>query len=140
MPLEVPPLRDRETDINILANYFASLYAQEAANRPISFANSTFTFFGSYGWPGNVRELKNLVERLTILHPGQAISVDQLPAEIRQAEPKGPMSIEESMDSVERTMIQDALLKAGGKKGMAAERLGISRHSLKRKMQRLGLS
>lgn len=140
MPLEIPPLRDREQDIEALANHFARRFAEETADHPIGFAKSTLTFFNSYDWPGNVRELKNLVERLTILHAGQVISVDHLPAEFKAVEPRGPVSIEESMDGVERNMIHDALLKSGGKKGIAADRLGISRHALKRKMQRLGLS
>jgi DNA-binding NtrC family response regulator len=139
VPLEIPPLRDRGSDIDLLANYFARRFAHETGKGAIWFAKSTLAFFGSYPWPGNVRELRNLVERLTILYPGQMISVDLLPAEFRQVEPTGPVSIEESMDGVERNMIQDALLKSGGKKGIAAERLGISRHALKRKMQRLGL-
>ncbi|MGH1417710.1 MAG: sigma-54-dependent transcriptional regulator [Hyphomicrobiaceae bacterium] len=140
MPLDVPPLRNREGDIEILANYFAQRFAEESENQKIEFTSSARRFFNSYEWPGNVRELKNLVERLTILHSGKVISVDQLPSEIRNAEPKGSISIEDSIDNVERNMINDALLKAGGKKGIAAERLGISRHALKRKMQRLGVS
>ncbi|OUS20340.1 hypothetical protein A9Q95_08085 [Rhodobacterales bacterium 59_46_T64] len=139
MPIEIPPLRDRGQDIELLANYFAQRFAQETANKPIGFGKSTIAFFNSYPWPGNVRELRNLVERLTILHAGQVISADHLPSEFKSVDPVGPMSIEESIDGVERNMIQDALLKSGGKKGVAAERLGISRHALKRKMHRLGL-
>lgn len=140
VPVHIPPLRERDKDIEVLANHFARRFADESATQPIGFAKSTLIFFASYAWPGNVRELKNLIERLTILHPGQLISVEQLPAEIRSIEPKSPVSIEESMDNVERNLIQDALIKCRSKKGLAAERLGISRHALKRKMQRLGLS
>jgi len=140
VPVHIPPLRERDKDIELLANHFSRRFADESATQTIGFAKSTLTFFASYTWPGNVRELKNLVERLTILHPGQLISVEQLPAEIRSVEPKSPLSIEESMDNVERNLIQDALIKCRSKKGLAAERLGISRHALKRKMQRLGLS
>ncbi len=140
LPLEILPLRERDQDIELLTKHFARLYAEESASKSVGFSKSTLTFFDSYPWPGNVRELKNLVERLTILHPGQIISVDQLPAEIRNVEPRKPVSIEESMDNVERNMIQDTLIKCRGKKGLAAERLGISRHALKRKMQRLDMS
>lgn len=140
VPLEILPLRERDKDIELLAKHFARLYAEESASKTIGFTKSTLTFFNSYPWPGNVRELKNLIERLTILHPGQVISVDQLPAEIRNVEPRAPVSIEESMHNVERNMIQDTLIKCRGKKGLAAERLGISRHALKRKMQRLDMS
>lgn len=140
IPLEIPPLRERENDVEVLANYFSQRFAEQSAVRPIGIGNSAIAFLKSYLWPGNVRELKNLIERMTILHAGQVISAEQLPVEIKAVEPRGPVSIEETMDGVERSMIQEALLKAGGKKGLAADRLGISRHALKRKMQRLGLS
>ncbi|MDO6478016.1 sigma-54 dependent transcriptional regulator [Shimia thalassica] len=140
MPVEIPPLRERDTDIQVLANHFAQKFAEDAAVRPIAIGKSALALLKGYPWPGNVRELKNLVERLTILHAGQIIEADHLPSEFKNVEPAGPVSIEDSMQSVERAMIQDALLKSGGKKGMAAERLGISRHALKRKMQRLTLS
>jgi len=140
VPLHVPPLRERDGDVETLAFYFAGKFSEGAANRNISFTSSTLTFFKSYAWPGNVRELKNLIERLTILHPGKMISFEHLPPEIRNVEVKEPVSIEESMNNVERDMIHDALLKSGGKKGITAERLGISRHALKRKMQKLGMS
>ncbi|MEJ2036628.1 MAG: sigma 54-interacting transcriptional regulator, partial [Maritimibacter sp.] len=100
----------------------------------------TRDFFRSYAWPGYVRELKNLVERLSIIYPGEVVSVDLLPSEIQMVKPQDALSIEESMETVERDLIREALMRCSGKKGLAAERLGISRHALKRKMQRLGLS
>lgn len=138
IPMEIPPLRERKEDIETLALYFAHRLGQETAIKPVAFAKSAISLMTAYGWPGNVRELKNLIERLAILHPGQLVSSDDLPLEIRAADAVGPETIEDSMRVVERTMIQEALLKSGGKKGVAAERLGISRHALKRKMQRLG--
>lgn len=140
VPLEIPPLRTREKDIELLAMHFATRFAQSSSGRAIGFDQRTRDFFRSYPWPGNVRELKNLVERLSILYPGQAITVDLLPSEIRSVEPQDALSIEESMETVERDLIREALMRCSGKKGLAAERLGISRHALKRKMQRLGLS
>lgn len=138
IPIEIPPLRERQEDIETLALYFAHRLGQESALKPVYFAKSTLALLKAYQWPGNVRELKNLMERLTILHPGQMVGPDDLPLEIRTAENADPVTIEDSMRLVERTMIQEALLKSGGKKGLAADRLGISRHALKRKMQRLG--
>ena len=138
IPVEIPPLRERKEDIETLALYFAHRLGQETAIKPVVFAKSAMSLMAAYGWPGNVRELKNLIERLAILHPGQLVGPDDLPLEIRATEDGGPETIEDSMRVVERTMIQEALLKSGGKKGAAADRLGISRHALKRKMQRLG--
>lgn len=138
IPVEIPPLRERKEDIETLALYFAHRLGQETAIKPVIFAKTAMSLMTAYRWPGNVRELKNLIERLAILHPGQLVSPDDLPLEIRAAEAVAPETIEDSMRVVERTMIQEALLKSGGKKGVAADRLGISRHALKRKMQRLG--
>ncbi len=140
VPMIVPPLRERDVDVQLLAYYFAEKLAKEASLRPIAISKSAMSVLKGYSWPGNVRELKSLIERFTILYPGQTVEADQLPAEIRHAEPTGPFSFEESLENVERSMIQDALLKSGGKKGVAADRLGISRHALKRKLQRLRLS
>lgn len=139
LPLDLPPLRDRRDDVETLAHYFAQRLAAEAALRPILLIKPVLSHLAAYPWPGNVRELKNLVERLTILHPGQRIGMEHLPAEFLTVPTETPGSIEESMRNVERNMIQEAMLKSGGKKGLAADRLGISRHALKRKMQRLGL-
>jgi DNA-binding NtrC family response regulator len=140
VPIIIPPLREREKDVELLAAHFAVKYARSSAVAPIGFDKSTREFFRSYDWPGNVRELKNLVERLSILYPGKTVTADLLPAEIKSIEPKPALSIEQSMENVERDLIRDALMRCKGKKGLAADRLGISRHALKRKMQRLGLT
>lgn len=140
MPVRLPPLKEREGDVELLTRYFAQRFAEDAGVRPIAFAKPVGEYLRSYPWPGNVRELKNLIERLTILYSGQTISVDQLPVEIREAEVRVPLNIEDSIQAVERNLVLDALRKSAGKKGRTADQLGISRHALKRKMQKLGLS
>lgn len=140
VPITIPPLRERDKDVELLAAHFAAKYARSSAVMPIGFDKATRAFFRSYDWPGNVRELKNLVERLSILYPGRTVTADLLPAEIKSVEPKAALSIEQSMENVERDLIRDALMRCKGKKGLAADRLGISRHALKRKMQRLGIA
>lgn len=140
MPIEIPPLRDREKDIKLLSLYFAKKFSDEAGNPPIRFPSNIQNILESYDWPGNVRELKNLIERLTILYPKSVITEDQLPIELRDTELKRVETIEESMINVERALVRDALTKCQGKKGLAADRLGISRHSLKRRMQKLDLT
>lgn len=140
VPVRLPPLKERDGDIELLTQYFAQRFAEESGSKAISFTKAVREFLRAYPWPGNVRELKNLIERLTILYAGQTISVDQLPLEILEAEVQAPLSIEDSMLAVEKNLVLDALRKNGGKKGVTADRLGISRHALKRKMQKLGLS
>lgn len=140
VPISIPALRARDGDVPLLAHYFAQRFAEKSGVKSISFSKSVGEYLQSYPWPGNVREIKNLVERLTIHHAGQIISIDQLPAEIRESEVQAPMGIEDSILAMERNLVLDALYKSGGRKGLTADQLGISRHALKRKMQKLGLS
>ncbi len=139
MPIQIPKLADRGNDIWLLANYFAEYFAQKEGCDPISFPSATREKLESYNWPGNVRELKNLVERLTILYPERIVSESQLPLEIRSMERENQGSITESLENAEKKLVLQALRDANGKKGMAAEKLGISRHALKRRIQRLGI-
>jgi DNA-binding NtrC family response regulator len=85
-----------------------------------------------------VRELKNLVERLTILSPGQAISATMLPSPMQGLQIE-PLVLGEQLELAERDLVTDALSRASGHKGLAASLLGISRHALKRRLHRLGL-
>ena len=142
--LIVPPLRARGEDLRELLDVFIESQAREEGCRPITIPPDTLDRLGAYSWPGNVRELRNLVERLTILHPGQRIRPDQLPAEFHAGEPRDhatrQASLEEQLQDTEREMIQQALDRTGGHKGRAAEELGMSRHAFKRRLHRLGLN
>ncbi len=140
LPLDVPPLRERREDIELLWMSFARKYARKMSCKQIRLDGAVRNQLSAYGWPGNVRELKNLVERLTILHPGTLIDSTHLPREIFSAVAPTESNIEEQMATIERALVCDALTKARGRKGVAADALGISRHALKRKMQRLGLT
>ncbi|MGL4409296.1 MAG: sigma-54-dependent transcriptional regulator [Zoogloea sp.] len=162
--LTVPPLRERGDDILHLAQHCAHQCAAEEHVTPIRFGEESAALMRAYAWPGNVRQLKNLVERLTILHPGQTITRAHLPAEILRdastpppggsgagippgaATPSpapggkvGGGSISETLNLTEREIILAALQATGGHKGRAADRLGISRHAFKRRLQRLGI-
>jgi DNA-binding NtrC family response regulator len=96
--------------------------------------------FLAYPWPGNVRELRNIIERLTILYPGRRIGASQLPPEFGgYGEGDKAGGIRDKIARTELEVITSALAQAGGRKGIAAEQLGISRHALKRRMQRLGM-
>ena len=144
--LSVPPLRDRGGDILLLARHFAERYAREERCAPVTFPPEAEAILLTHRWPGNVRELRNLVERLTILSPGRTVSPGDLPLVPVQAEvappPHGPgasRSIDAELEASERTLVLSALRQAGGHRSQAAKVLGISRHALKRRLQRLGL-
>jgi DNA-binding NtrC family response regulator len=141
--LVIPPLRERGEDLRELMDVFIESQAREEGCRPISIPPETLDRLVAYHWPGNVRELRNLVERLTILHPGQRIRPAQLPTEFQPVafggQPAGRNSLEAQLEETEREMIQQALDQSGGHKGRAAEQLGMSRHAFKRRLHRLGL-
>jgi two-component system response regulator AtoC len=138
----LPPLRDRCEDILLLAEHFALRYAASEHSSPVRLSSEAQACLLGHSWPGNVRELKNLMERLTILLPGKEISADDLPPQIAD----GPShavpadsSIARHMAAEEERILRDALERAQGHRGRAAELLGISRHALLRRLQRLGM-
>lgn len=137
--LSIPPLRKRGNDIRELLERFIDSQAREEGCKPIHLSPDAFECLQHYPWPGNVRELKNLVERLTILHPGQTIEPRHLPSELHSASDH-PHSLGDRLELTERQIVLDALANSGGHKGKAAETLGLSRHAFKRRLQRLGLS
>lgn len=142
--LTIPPLRERGEDLKELMDVFIETQAREEGCRPIAIPPETLDCLAAYAWPGNVRELRNLVERLTILHPGQRIRPVQLPAEFQPtgeslAAPR-TASLEAQLQQTERDVIRKALEHTGGHKGRAAQELGMSRHAFKRRLQRLGLT
>ena len=111
----------------------------------MSFAPEVEARFADYPWPGNVRELKNLIERLTILHPGRAATLAELPPDMLRLDAAAgagepPKTLSDSLDASERVLLTEALARAHGQKGRAAELLGISRHAFKRRLQRLNLT
>ena len=139
--LDIPALRERGDDILLLARHFAAHQGREEKVAPIAFAEDSAAALVRHRWPGNVRELKNLIERLTILLPGQTIGSAQLPAHLQSAEP-APASLaalDHQLERAERELVSDALSRSAGHKGLAADLLGISRHALKRRLQRLGI-
>ncbi len=157
--LTIPALRSRGDDIALLAEHFCHQYALKEGARPIKLDAEAKELLGAYLWPGNVRELKNLIERLTILYPGREIGRAELPDEIvradaapetprrpgasvatASADPEVATSIRATLADAERELVLGALRECGNHKGEAADRLGISRHAFKRRLQRLGIS
>lgn len=154
MPLTIPSLAERKEDIPVLTSNFVTELAAQEGCKPIRLTSETLTRLCNYDWPGNIRELRNTIERLTILHAGESISFDRLPPEIIGSSDQMPLPVTEkdahsneshgSLTSEiakrEAQCILDALAQSNGRKGEAANSLGISRHALKRRMQKLGLT
>ncbi len=144
--LEVPALRDRKSDITLLAEHFlaqqASLYEKPAQ----AFAADAATVLESYSWPGNVRELKNAVESATALSGSTCLGVGDLPSQIRNAatsrgptKPPGATGVA-PLHVVERRAIEVALEATRGNQSQAAQLLEVERHRFARMIRRHGLS
>ncbi|MEO8520743.1 MAG: sigma-54 dependent transcriptional regulator [Acidobacteriota bacterium] len=145
IPIFVPPLRDRESDIPLLASHFMAELAREYGRRPKQLDAGAAAGLRSYRWPGNVRELRNVVERLMIMVPGDTITLSDLvfldPSAVAVADPPGlpVLSLHDARDRFERDYILRALGAQQGNMSRTAEVLGVERSNLYRKMRAFGL-
>ena len=141
IPIEVPPLRARKDDIPQLVDHFIALFCSENGKRPKTVSGEALGYFLAYDWPGNVRELRNMVERLVIMAPGDVIVADDLPAPLRPkdatstAGERRERSLKEARDNFERAYILAELRAQDWNMTRTAERLGIERSHLYRKIK-----
>jgi len=136
--VELPPLREREEDIPLLAQHFLRKFAAENRKEITGFSHEATDFLLKYEWPGNVRELENAIERAVILAKSSSIEVADLPQEnllLAQSAPPG-----ESLREVEKNHILNILSETGGNHSEAARTLGISRATLYNKIRAYGLT
>ena len=147
-PIAVPALRERDSDILLLANTFLTRHARRHGIEEISFSKNCEKAIMSHYWPGNVRELENAVERAVILADvGKKIESDLLGiADVRtQVEAKSSVSSgsketdEESMEDVERKHIQKVLESCDGNRTHAAKKLGLNVRTLRNKIKEYDL-
>jgi formate hydrogenlyase transcriptional activator len=136
-PIDVPPLRERREDILPLAKYFIELYAAKVGKKVRSIEKRTARLLKGYSWPGNIRELQNVVERSTILCDSDAFCVEE---EWLQQETEPPAHLRPALTSLEREVIEAALVESRGRisgpRG-AAGRLGMPRTTLESKIKSL---
>jgi two-component system, NtrC family, response regulator HydG len=138
--LEMPPLRERRTDIPALAKFFLDRYTKENAKTLDGFAQETLEKLVAYDWPGNVRELENAVERAVVLCEGSEVDADDLPFDAAQPV-QGPVRIPGStMAELERHAILATLEATQGSTSRAAELLDISVRTIQYRLQEYGLS
>jgi sigma-54 dependent transcriptional regulator, acetoin dehydrogenase operon transcriptional activator AcoR len=147
-PIHVPPLRERLNDLPVMVeNILRQLAAELILPKVPRIGQHVIEMFQNYDWPGNIRELKNVLERAVIVSRGRMISREHFELKlgtgtgdsILLATPERK-SRREIIDSVERPAIEDALLRAGGKKARAARLLRMSRSTLRRRMVKLGIA
>jgi two-component system response regulator HydG len=132
VPLTIPPLRERRSEIAALAGSLLSELARRLGKH-VTIDRKAEEALERYRWPGNIRELRNALERALILSRGERITIEHLPADIRS--PQAPIADSgRSLDTREREHILEVLKETGGNRTKAAELLGISRSTLKRKL------
>jgi len=147
-PIFVPPLRERQDDIPMIADHFMADFAGEYGRRVKSFEPGALAVLQHYPWPGNVRELRNVIERMMIMVPGDAISAADLsfldPAGLTRPSisdiPTERMTLHEARDRFERDLILRTLAEQQGNMSRTAEVLGVERSNLYRKMKAFGIA
>lgn len=146
VPIYLPALRDRGDDIPILANYFIQHYNRAFKKNFYSIDPEAEKLLMNYSWPGNVRELRNIIERIFILGSGNTIKPEYLPPEIIFHERKKPWHSEfdipaegVSLENIEVSLLEKALIKANGNQSRAAQLLGISRDTLRYRIKKYNL-
>ncbi|QOX77975.1 sigma-54-dependent Fis family transcriptional regulator [Trichlorobacter lovleyi] len=135
--LRIPPLRERKGDIDLIARQFLEKWGRSCGRPPMRIAKEALERLRSYAWPGNVRELDNEIERAVALAYGDIITSGDL-SEVLQQAPAASGGRSLLKDS-EKQLIEQALKEAKGNKTQAAERLGMSREGLRKKLKRLGM-
>jgi transcriptional regulator with GAF, ATPase, and Fis domain len=137
--VQVPPLRDRTGDIEVLARHFI----EKHADRPVQISRGALDALSSHAWPGNVRQLENEIRRALVMADG-TIGLEHLSADVRSAGRGGAgasaaLDLRRRVDALEADLVRQALGKTGGNQTRAAELLGLSRFGLQKMIKRLGI-
>lgn len=132
--IKLPPLRERQNDVVLLANAFLKKFGSEAGREARRFTNQAVRAMELHTWPGNVRELENRVRRAVIMAEGNRVSDADL--ELTPANRSGARTLKEVRDEIEREMVSSALRRHHGNVSQAAAELGISRPTMYELMER----
>ncbi len=150
IPIQIPSLRERRTDIPLLLNHFMHQHNKNKPRTLTGFSQDSLKCLINYSWPGNIRELENLIERLSILKGFGQIEVSDLPPKYRSTAasfaetgsveiPETGLDFNSAVDQFENALILKALEKTGWNKNQAALLLRLNRTTLVEKMKKKGL-
>ncbi|MBW2108633.1 MAG: sigma-54-dependent Fis family transcriptional regulator [Deltaproteobacteria bacterium] len=149
IPMKVPPLRMRKSDIPLLIDFFIKKFNKQTRKRITGLAQEAQDVLMAYRWPGNVRELENLIERLVILSNGDSITLEDIPesikgktAKVESIEvkiPKDGIVFDQAVEEYEKKLILQALSETNWVKTKAAKLLNINRTTLIEKMKKKNL-
>jgi len=132
--IPVPPLRERDDDVLLLARHFLKRFSQELDAPLPRFADDALAALRRYDWPGNVRELENAVQRAVVMSEGGEIAAHEFPAVMRFSVPR-EMGLHRTLAEVEAEHVRNVLASVAGNKTRAAEILGIDRKTLRKKLE-----
>jgi two-component system response regulator HydG len=146
IPLDLPPLRDRQEDVPVLAQHFVQKLARRTRSSANGFSDEALAALQTYAWPGNVRELENVVEQALVFVDGDRVQLADLPPAILGAGrgdtlaiPDGERSLPEILEDLERQLILRAYDRANGVKTETARLLGIKTPALYYKLEKYGI-
>jgi transcriptional regulator with PAS, ATPase and Fis domain len=136
--ITVPPLRERASDIPLLAQHFLEVFARRTGCVVKRLAPESVALLAGYRWPGNVRELAHVIERATALSSSETLLPDDFPSHLGEERDRAPRLPAEGMtlEDVKRWYVNKVLEESGGNKLRAAELLGIDRRTLYRILER----
>ena len=146
--ISVPPLRERWDDIELLIEHYNERIALQTRRPPLEFTRDALDALKAYRWPGNVRELRNLISRLSLLAATPLVRYEDLPQDVRndpqpvvfQPSAKGEAERGHGLEEAERRAVMEALTAERGNLSKVAQRLGISRPTLYRKIHLYGIA
>jgi len=149
IPIQIPPLRERKSDIPLLVHHFINLYSRSRKKKITGITDEAMKGLMDYQWPGNVRELENMIERLIILSNRERIDLTDFPERIfpslsHESDhpieiPEEGLSLESALNEYEKQLILKALNKSGWVKNKAAQLLHMNRTTLIEKIKRQNL-
>jgi two-component system response regulator HydG len=142
--IQLPPLRQRNSDIDIFIKHFVQLANAELGRKVVRISSEAYDILHRYDWPGNLRELKNVIKRMVLLTHGEVAEADTLPDEMLFSINNGLTTIKETdlkaqNEVNEKKLIQKTLQEVNYNKSKAAKLLNIDRKTLYSKMERYGL-
>jgi Nif-specific regulatory protein len=141
--IHIPPLRERKSDIILLADYFTEKYAEKNGKLIKRISTPALDLLASYSWPGNVRELENCIERAVILSADMVIHSYNLPPSLQSAvstNTEPTTTLEAALSRLEKELIVEALKICDGNMAAAARRLGITERQMGLRVHHYGIN
>jgi two-component system, NtrC family, response regulator AtoC len=143
LPIRLPALREHPDDVPVLVKFFIDNFNAEFKKRITGITPSAEALLRRYGWPGNVRELRNVIERAMLLAPGDRLEPGDFGA-LTTARPAGDLfdlpAAGVSLEELERSLVVQALKRAGGNQTKAAALLGLNRDQIRYRIEKFGLA